>query len=400
MKPPDFLKNLSAPAQMLFRPMLMISLVLHSVVLMLPMPSDREKPEPPKKEVRVKIAQLPTTRPSPKTSAQSSSKPNPQSTLQPSLSTPPDRPTRPESVTTRQESVVSLLPLPESSSPLQQQSKYKKEEPQEQLTQQPRRSLSTEQPRRSESTKKPTLSPSTKEPTLSQSTKQPTPSPSTEQPTPSRSTEQPTPSPSTEQPTPSPSTEQPTPSPSTEQPTPSPSTEQPTPSPSTEQPTPSPSTEQPTPSPSTEEAKVNNEATGGSYTESFNKYENQLFFEAALEEVKRKYSEEKIKQFKIDQDINKLTEANKFKDANGSPDTKFQFLKKAVSPLTPQDITSSLETQLSSQKFGFNKIGTYGGGPLYEVTKGDFKRYLIFVPGKDEQGELTAIVVSKDYPRE
>ena len=346
MKPPDFLKNLSAPAQMLFRPMLMISLVLHSVVLMLPMPSDREKPEPPKKEVRVKIAQLPTTRPSPKTSAQSSSKPNPQSTLQPSLSTPPDRPTRPESVTTRQESVVSLLPLPESSSPLQQQSKYKKEEPQEQLTQQPRRSLSTEQPRRSESTKKPTLSQSTKEPTLSQSTKQPTPSPSTEQPTPSRSTEQ------------------------------------------------------PTPSPSTEEAKVNNEATGGSYTESFNKYENQLFFEAALEEVKRKYSEEKIKQFKIDQDINKLTEANKFKDANGSPDTKFEFLKKAVSPLTPQDITSSLETQLSSQKFGFNKIGTYGGGPLYEVTKGDFKRYLIFVPGKDEQGELTAIVVSKDYPRE
>ncbi len=371
--------------------MLMISLVLHSVVLMLPMPSDREKPEPPKKEVRVKIAQLPTTRPSPKTSAQSSSKPNPQSTPQPSLSTSPDRPTRPEPVTTRQESVVSLLPLPESSSPLQQQSKYKKEEPQQQLTQQPRRSLSTEQPRRSESTKKPTLSQSTKEPTLSQSTKEPTLS---------QSTKQPTPSPSTEQPTPSPSTEQPTPSPSTEQPTPSPSTEQPTPSPSTEQPTPSPSTEQPTPSPSTEEAKVNNEATGGSYTESFNKYENQLFFEAALEEVKRKYSEEKIKHFKIDQDINKLTEANKFKDANGSPDTKFQFLKKAVSPLTPQDITSSLETQLSSQKFGFNKIGTYGGGPLYEVTKGDFKRYLIFVPGKDEQGELTAIVVSKDYPRE
>jgi DNA primase len=391
MKPPDFLKNLSAPAQMLFRPMLMISLVLHSVVLMLPMPSDREKPEPPKKEVRVKIAQLPTTRPSPKTSPQSSSKPNSQSTLQPSLSTPPDRPTRPESVTTRQESVVSLLPLPESSSPLQQQSKYKKEEPQPQLTQQPRRSLSTEQPRRSESTKKPTLSQSTKEPTLSQSTKEPTLS---------QSTKQPTPSPSTEQPTPSPSTEQPTPSPSTEQPTPSPSTEQPTPSPSTEQPTPSPSTEQPTPSPSTEEAKVNNEATGGSYTESFNKYENQLFFEAALEEVKRKYSEEKIKQFKTDQDINKLTEANKFKDANGSPDTKFEFLKKAVSPLTTQDITSSLETQLSSQKFGFNKIGTYGGGPLYEVTKGDFKRYLIFVPGKDEQGELTAIVVSKDYPRE
>jgi restriction endonuclease S subunit len=57
-----------------------------------------------------------------------------------------------------------------------------------------------------------------------------------------------------------------------------------------------------------------------------------------------------------------------------------------------------LETQLSSQQFRFDKKGTYGGGPLYEVTKGDFKRYVILAPGKDEQGDITAIIVLQDYP--
>jgi hypothetical protein len=334
--------------------MLMMSLVLHGAVLMLPIPSDLDKPKPPKKQEQVKITQLPRTRSSPKLSPQSSSKPNPQYTLQPSLSTPRDRPTRPEPVTTRQEPIVSLLPLPESSSPLQQQSKYKKEEPQQQLT---------EQPRRSESTKEPTSSQSPVEPTPSQSPVEPTPSQSPVEPTPSQSPVEPTPSQSPIEPTPSQSPIE------------------------------------PTPSQSTEKAKVNKEGTGGSYSESLNK-EPSIFIKAALEQVKHKYNEEKFNEFKIDQDINKLTEAKKFQDAKGSPDSRFEFLKKAISPLTTQDVTSSLQTQLSILECGFNKIGTYGGGSVYEVTKGDFKRYLIFVPGKDEQGDLTAIVVSKDYPRE
>jgi hypothetical protein len=101
MKPPDFLKNLPAPTRMLFRPMLMMSLVLHGAVLMLPIPSDLDKPKPPKKQEQVKITQLPTTRSSPKLSPQSSSKPNPQPSPQPSQSTrsneatPPEFPSKP-----------------------------------------------------------------------------------------------------------------------------------------------------------------------------------------------------------------------------------------------------------------------------------------------------------------
>ncbi len=87
MKPPDFLKNLPVPTRMLFRPMLMMSLVLHGAVLMLPIPSDLDKPKPPKKQEQVKITQLPRTRSSPKLSPQSSSKPNPQPTPEPSQST-------------------------------------------------------------------------------------------------------------------------------------------------------------------------------------------------------------------------------------------------------------------------------------------------------------------------
>ena len=96
MKPPDFLKNLPAPTRMLFRPMLMMSLVLHGAVLMLPIPSDLDKPKPPKKQEQVKITQLPTTRSSPKLSPQSSSKPNPQPSPQPSQSTRSNEATTPE----------------------------------------------------------------------------------------------------------------------------------------------------------------------------------------------------------------------------------------------------------------------------------------------------------------
>ncbi len=345
MKPLDFLKNLPAPARMLFRPMLMISLLLHGVLLMLPIPSEQEKPKLPRKEARVKITQLPTPVPSPKSSPQSSSKPNPQPSSQlsqstrlyqptrpefsselnpqpsflPSQSTRLYQPTRPERMTTRQESAAFPLTLGESRSQSQQQSKSQKQEPQQQ---------STEQPTRSGSTKEPSSPPST------------------------------------------------------------------------EQQTPPPSAKEPTPSPPTEEPTRNNGATGDSYSEKLKQYQNQGFFDAALEQVKRKYSEDdKLKQFKTDQDINKLTEADKFKDAKGNPDSRFKFTDKAVLSLTNHEIFSALETELSSQKYRINKIGIYGDGPLYEVTKADFKCYLILAPGTDEQGSITVIVVSQDDPR-
>jgi hypothetical protein len=76
--------------------MLMMSLVLHGAVLMLPIPSDLDKPKPPKKQEQVKITQLPRTRSSPKLSPQSSQKPNPQPSFQPSQSTRSNETTPPE----------------------------------------------------------------------------------------------------------------------------------------------------------------------------------------------------------------------------------------------------------------------------------------------------------------
>jgi hypothetical protein len=76
--------------------MLMMSLVLHGAVLMLPIPSDLDKPKPPKKQEQVKITQLPRTRSSPKLSPQSSQKPNPQPSPQPSQSTRSNEVTPPE----------------------------------------------------------------------------------------------------------------------------------------------------------------------------------------------------------------------------------------------------------------------------------------------------------------
>jgi hypothetical protein len=85
MKSLDFLKKLPTPARMVFRPMLMMSLVLHGIVLMLPISLDIKKSEPPKKEETVKITKLPLA-------SKSSSQISPQSSLQPTLQlTPQER---------------------------------------------------------------------------------------------------------------------------------------------------------------------------------------------------------------------------------------------------------------------------------------------------------------------
>jgi hypothetical protein len=91
---------------------------------MLPIPSDLDKPKPPKKQEQVKITQLPRTRSSPKLSPQSSSKPNPQSTPEPSQSTRSNEVTPPEflpELTTQlspqlsESTRLNELTLPESS---------------------------------------------------------------------------------------------------------------------------------------------------------------------------------------------------------------------------------------------------------------------------------------------
>ncbi len=79
-----FLKNLPAPLQFWVRPMLLISLGLHGLLLAIPMPSE-QKAQPPKKEKepeKVKITQLPTKPPSPRLSPRSSPRPTPRLTPQ------------------------------------------------------------------------------------------------------------------------------------------------------------------------------------------------------------------------------------------------------------------------------------------------------------------------------
>ena len=323
---------------------------------MLPLPPDQQKSKPPKQQQQVKVTRLPTNRPSLQSSSPSSANPNlsselplnqsippisslnpnPQPNLELNRSTPFDPPTRPEPIATRQRSTASSSPIRTSISRSQQQQSKKQEEQQQ----------STEEPKRSQPTPQPTPSSSDEPPTRAQPTPQPTPS-------------------------------------------------QPDEPPTRAQPTP-----QPTPSQPDEEPTVKTEETGGDYSKlgQLLQSDNPTLFQIALKQVEHDTTNN-LKAFEPKQDINKLIESNKFKDSQGQPDIRFNFFKTAVSPLTTQDITSFFKTQLSGQGFSFTKIGNYGGGPLYEVAKGDFKRYLIFAPGKDEQVDITAIVVSQNDPR-
>jgi len=85
MKSPELLKNLPTPVQIVWRPMLLVSLVLHGIVLLLPVPSTWEKSEP---EEQVKVTQLPSLSPSPKSSVNSAEEPTAETSPTPSQSTP------------------------------------------------------------------------------------------------------------------------------------------------------------------------------------------------------------------------------------------------------------------------------------------------------------------------
>jgi len=85
MKSPELLKNLPTPVQIVWRPVLLVSLVLHGIVLLLPVPSTWEKSE---SEEQVKVTQLPSLSPSPKSSVNSAEEPTAETSPTPSQSTP------------------------------------------------------------------------------------------------------------------------------------------------------------------------------------------------------------------------------------------------------------------------------------------------------------------------
>jgi outer membrane biosynthesis protein TonB len=94
-------------------------------------------------------------------------------------------------------------------------------------------------------------------------------------------------------------------------------------------------------------------------------------------------------------DITKFPEPDKFNDTN-----KFEFRSKTVSfkPMSPQELFAQVEASLTTN--GFTQIspeGNYGGTNVltYKVTQGSFSRYLYFVPTSDNR---TVIILSKDSP--
>lgn len=94
-------------------------------------------------------------------------------------------------------------------------------------------------------------------------------------------------------------------------------------------------------------------------------------------------------------DITKFPEPDKFNDTN-----KFEFRSKTVSfkPMSPQELFAEVEASLTGN--GFTQIsqeGNYGGTNVltYKVTQGSFSRYLYFVPTSDNR---TVIILSKDSP--
>jgi len=94
-------------------------------------------------------------------------------------------------------------------------------------------------------------------------------------------------------------------------------------------------------------------------------------------------------------DITKFPEPDKFSDTN-----KFELRSKTVSfkPMSPQELFTEVEASLTAN--GFTQIsqeGNYGGANVltYKVTQGSFYRYLYFVPTSDNR---TVIILSKDSP--
>lgn len=85
MKSPELLKNLPTPVQIVWRPVLLISVVLHGIVLILPVPSTWETSEP---EEQVKVTQLPSLSTSPESSVNSAEEPTAETSPTPNQPNP------------------------------------------------------------------------------------------------------------------------------------------------------------------------------------------------------------------------------------------------------------------------------------------------------------------------
>ncbi len=92
-------------------------------------------------------------------------------------------------------------------------------------------------------------------------------------------------------------------------------------------------------------------------------------------------------------DASKIPEAAKFSDTN-----KFQFRAKTgkLSPKSPEELFAIYEAQLSQKGFTqISKEASYGGALTYKITQGKFTTYMYFVVNSDNN---TIVILSKDSP--
>lgn len=414
-----FLKNLPAPLQFWIRPMLLISLALHGLLLAIPMPSEKKHPPAKKEPEKVKITQLPTT---------------------PSLSAPKATPSAAVPKPKTSPVVVPPKPSPVVASPIRPRF-------------QPIRQAALDIP------PIPPVSPRAK--VIPRPQPQATPEPKKLLPTPLPTSAQTPPSPTAVETPPSSTPAQMPPSPTALE-TPPSSTPAPTPDSTVKDPNadfpiyPNAqsgsvgllageidkaarhtadgldqvvafySKELPArkfnPQPLTDEAdlkvyQVSKEGGTPQYLHLISKDGKTVILLASqqvpdlksLKSAEARSNEEiafydsVLKPLENDEnlalaafepsDIAKFPQPDKFNNLN-----KFEFRSKTVpfKPMSPEELFAQVEARLSQSGFTqISKEAPYGGGLTYKISQGNFTRYLFLVPTSDNR---TIVILSKDSP--
>lgn len=99
-------------------------------------------------------------------------------------------------------------------------------------------------------------------------------------------------------------------------------------------------------------------------------------------------------------DIPDLAEAAKFVDRDGNPDVnKFNFRAKTTpKSIALQDLASKLEAQMRSNGLEPVKVGNYGGGSVYKVSKSGTTSILYLILAPADSNKRTYIITSKQAP--
>jgi hypothetical protein len=112
-------------------------------------------------------------------------------------------------------------------------------------------------------------------------------------------------------------------------------------------------------------------------------------------------------------DLDRFPESDTLRKVNAEPDElelevdkllldRLEAITSPSQPMSPEELASTIETQLSEgeEEFQLEEVGDYGGGKLYEVTRDEFKVYLILVSTEGEEASRTGMLLSKTDPRQ